>query len=73
MISFTYDQDSSRGGRHVEFGYALGIRKRVILVGPRQHVFHCLPEVEHYPSWPRLVMALSEPTDSLAKGTPDGS
>lgn len=41
----------NRGGRHVEFGYALGRRMRVAIVGPRENVFHYLPEVEHFADW----------------------
>jgi hypothetical protein len=37
-----------RGGRHVEFGYALGTGKRVCVVGGHENVFHFLPEVVHY-------------------------
>ena len=37
---------SGRGGRHVELGYALAKRKRVILIGQRENVFHYLPHVE---------------------------
>ena len=40
---------NSRGGRHVEFGIALGNCMRCIVIGPRENVFHCLPEVEWYP------------------------
>lgn len=60
VVSFTYPpgEDGGKGGRHVEFGYALAKGKRVFLVGPRQHVFHTLPQVEHFPTWGRLVMAL---------------
>ena len=38
----------SRGGRHVEMGLALAWRKRVVVIGPRENVFCCLPQVEHY-------------------------
>lgn len=58
VISFT-DGTGGKGGRHVEFGYALARGKRMILVGPREHIFHTLPEVEHFPDWSRLVMALT--------------
>lgn len=53
VISFTETPRSSnsRGGRHVEFGMALALGKRLIVVGPRENVFHCLPEVEVYRSW----------------------
>ena len=40
---------------------ALALKKRLILAGPRENVFHTLPEVEHYASWPQLVMALAAP------------
>lgn len=33
------------GGRHVEFGYSLGIGKRLVLVGFRENVFHWHPDV----------------------------
>ena len=57
-ISFT-GGIGGKGGRHVEFGYALALGKRLIVVGPREHIFHTLPEVEHHIDWPRLVIALS--------------
>jgi hypothetical protein len=59
VISFTDATGGGKGGRHVEFGLALGLGKRVILVGPREHIFHTLPQVEHYPTWRDLVMALA--------------
>jgi len=43
--------NSGRGGRHIEFGLALALGKRVIVIGPRENVFHCLPEIEHFPTW----------------------
>lgn len=36
------------GGRHVEFGMALQLQKRVIIVGPKENVFHYLPQVDCY-------------------------
>ena len=50
-INFTEKPRStnSRGGRHVEFGIAMATGKRVIVVGPRENVFHCLPVIEWYP------------------------
>lgn len=61
MISFT-TTGGGKGGRHVEFGYGLATGKRMVLVGPREHIFHTLPQVEHYPDWSRLVIALSSET-----------
>jgi hypothetical protein len=53
LISFTEMPRSGngRGGRHVEFGIALARGMRVLVVGPRENVFHCLPEVEVFPDW----------------------
>lgn len=52
-ISFTEAPRSSnsRGGRHVEFGIAVAIGSRCMVVGPRENVFHCLPCVEHFGTW----------------------
>ena len=51
-------RDNSRGGRQVEFGYALALGHRMIIIGPRETVFHHLPGVEHYASAEDLVDAL---------------
>ncbi|MGA7887640.1 MAG: hypothetical protein WCA44_18045 [Acidobacteriaceae bacterium] len=37
-----------RGGRHVEFGFALGLGKRVVVIGGHENIFHYLPHVLHY-------------------------
>lgn len=47
------DQDArfKRGGRHVEFGYALRMQKAIYLIGPRENIFYHLPEIIHFKSW----------------------
>jgi hypothetical protein len=59
-IAFTEhrEQPQGRGGRHAEVGIALGRGVRVILVGPREHAFHCLPGVEQYDTWREARSAL---------------
>lgn len=49
---------SKRGGRHVEFGIALALEKRIIVVGNRENVFHCLPQIEHYDSFGQCLGSL---------------
>lgn len=39
-----------RGGRHVEFGFALGLGQRIHVIGPKENVFHYNPMVTHYSS-----------------------
>lgn len=65
-VSFTEPprSSSSRGGRHVEFGAALALAKRCVVVGPRENVFYCLPEVEVYPTWTEALAAF--PLDATA-------
>ena len=58
VISFTEEprqMSSSRGGRHVEHGIALALGKRVIVVGWRENVFHCLSQVELFESWQEVL------------------
>lgn len=37
-----------RGGRHVEFGYALGLGREIHVVGPRENIFHYVYGVKNY-------------------------
>lgn len=51
VVNFTEAPgEGSRGGRHVEFGLAVAWRKRLVVIGHRENLFHHLPEVEFYPS-----------------------
>jgi len=56
-ISFTevLRTSNSRGGRHVEFGGALAFGQTVIVIGPRENVFHCLAQVKLFPDWESFV------------------
>ena len=36
------DGMAKRGGRHVEFGYALGLGKSIAVIGPLENIFHHL-------------------------------
>lgn len=63
LIAFTEDPEagpvSSRGGRHVEFGYALACGRPVIVVGPRENIFHFLPNVRVFATWEEFLAWLS--------------
>lgn len=68
FIAFTEPPGSTaaRGGRHVELGMALAMRRirllgssrRIIVVGPRENFFCYLPEVEWYATWPEALKAI---------------
>ena len=51
-------RSNSRGGRHVEFGMALGLGKRLTIIGPRETVFHHLPRVEHFDTTEEFIKSL---------------
>jgi hypothetical protein len=61
-VSFTEGaraRHSGRGGRHVELGVALALGQRLVVVGPPEHVFHCLPGVERFERWSEALEVLS--------------
>jgi hypothetical protein len=55
FVSFT--GPVGRGGRHIEHGYAMALGKRIVIVGPRENVFHAQPGVEVFESWPEFLAA----------------
>ena len=60
LIAFTEPQrGEGGGGRHVELGMGLAWGKRLLVVGPREHLFHTLPSIEVYPTWTDALQALS--------------
>lgn len=53
LIAFTEEAraEPGRGGRHVEYGIALGLGLQIGVVGHYENVFHCLPVVRFFPTW----------------------
>lgn len=47
-----------KGGRHVEYGIALGLGKRIIILGHRENVFHTLTD-EVYSTYDEMFEAIS--------------
>jgi hypothetical protein len=60
VISFTEPprSNASRGGRHVEFGIGLARGRRSMVVGYRENIFHWLPQVKFYKTWPEAKAVL---------------
>lgn len=59
LILFTTGE-KTRGGRHTEFGIALALRKGLIIIGPREHVFHCPEWIKHYLTWRSFMVKFSQ-------------
>jgi nucleoside 2-deoxyribosyltransferase len=65
LIFFSSAEHASkgRGGRHTEFGYALGQNKLIFIVGLRECAFHSLvPNVRVFRDTPKFMWALSDGT-----------
>lgn len=62
MINFTEDAipNAGRGGRHVEFGYAMALGKRMVVVGYRENLFHEHPSVEFFETQWDMLRAIGE-------------
>ncbi len=45
------------GGRHWEAGYAYAKERRIIVVGPRESVFHHIPSVQQYDTIEEMIDA----------------
>lgn len=60
MVFFAEDPYAQppRGGRHVEFGYALGNGKPIYVVGGKENVFHHCCTVMHFDTFEQVVEAL---------------
>lgn len=53
--------NASRGGRHVELGYAIAKGgKLILLVGPRENVFCHLPEITAFETWEECLKYIQD-------------
>lgn len=63
VVTFTENPKKSKyttGGRHVECGYALAKGKELLVVGPKENVFHYLPEVKQFDTLGEVIEYLQE-------------
>lgn len=51
------------GGRHTELGLGYALGKQIWLVGPREQVFHHLPDVKQFDNIDQVIGALSAEGD----------
>jgi len=52
-------RSNGRGGRHVEFGYAMALTKKMVIIGPKETVFHEIPEVDHFETFDEFYVHIS--------------
>lgn len=69
ILCFTHPSNASpysSGGRHVEFGVALGLnlmvrnKMKLMVVGPTENVYYSLHEVHHFRDWEHALEELKE-------------
>lgn len=53
MLFFSEDPliGTPRGGRHVEYGFAVANGIEIFTVGPKENIFHYLPYIKNYESF----------------------
>lgn len=49
----------NRGGMHFETGIAWALGHRLIIIGVRQNIFHCLNDFEFYETWEEFYEKVS--------------
>ncbi len=58
LVLFAEDEKTGGGGRHVEFGMALGLRKGLIVVGTVENLLQRLPDVHVVDTWEDALQIL---------------
>lgn len=48
-----------RGGMYVEMGYALGLERTIILIGPKRNIFHWLLQVKQFDTFGEFLEDLN--------------
>lgn len=67
LVFFSVDPSiaAKRGGRHVEFGYAIKAGLPILVVGPKENIFHYLPNINHVAEWKNALTYLKEQNEWL--------
>lgn len=57
MLFFAEDPNKQppRGGRHVEFGYAFALGVDIYIIGPKENIFHYLPNIKHFETFEEFL------------------
>lgn len=59
LVLFAEPDRPGAGGRHVEFGIALGLGKRLLVVGAVENLFHRLQSVDVVGTWEEAFTAVA--------------
>ena len=53
-----FNEEIKSSGRNIEFGYALGNKITIILIGNRNSIFHYLPQISTFSNWKYFIQDL---------------
>lgn len=69
LIFFAQDPNVAvkRGGRHVEFGMAMALGKPIVVVGPRENIFHYRIGVIHKADWESAKKLITDVNSDLGQ------
>ena len=70
LVLFAEAGNAGGGGRHVEFGVALALRKRLIVVGAVENLFQRLSEVEVVETWNDALRLIERAPSQFARERP---
>ena len=60
------DKAVRRGGRHVEFGFAMAGNKPIFVIGPKENIFHyLLSDGKHFADIPSFLRFLQDAADAV--------
>lgn len=62
LVAFTGGGD--RGRRHAAFGFALSLSKTMVVIGPREHIFHTHACVLRLDTWDEFLHCLRDAPDT---------
>ena len=57
IVLFTHPRAEPQpgGGRFVEFGYAMALSKKLVVIGPEENVFLTHPDISRYDTWEEFL------------------
>ena len=71
LVFFSEPELARRGGRHVEYGYALALGKPIYVVGGKENIFHYTPGIRHFGSVDEVLQDITLTNfylDEMGKG-----
>ena len=58
VVAFTEAPGGGNGGRHVELGVGVGLKKAIVIVGEPEHLFHRLDGAHRVKNWPAAIQVI---------------